>query len=361
MGAATPIGIVIAEQDIIPGSRREATDTGAANNNAGLTIRRLKRTSGHLILVPEIPAVAQPAAQPEKVGTSKTKVWSLGVAALMAIGTLILLLPSTPNAVAGLSIRELVSIEAIVFLSGVMSGLSGFGFSAIGATTLLLLSPILQVPLFQTLSTGNQLLSAGQLREDMPKSAKELWAGPGPCMLGGVAGVPIGIWLLSHLPATRLMAVFGTLLVVYAVYSMFKPASFKLRGFDGPACGAAVGFLGGMVGGFTAFPGAAVVVWTGLRGLPKAKHRAIVQPYIIMSQIYSLVLVALLHPSYLSSQFWLLLALTLPAVVPGTLSGLAIYRRMSDLNFKRATYLLLGISGMVLLAKMCGPVIKRLF
>jgi uncharacterized membrane protein YfcA len=124
--------------------------------------------------------------------------------------------------------------------------------------------------------------------------------------------------------------------------------------------GAVVGFFGGMVGGFAAFPGAAVVVWTGLRGLPKAKHRAIVQPYIIMSQIYSLGLVAWLHPSYLNSQFWLLLALTFPAVVPGTLSGLAIYKRMSDLDFKRVTYLLLGISGVALLAKTLGSAMKSL-
>ncbi len=292
---------------------------------------------------------------------SATKLWLLAIVALVVTGTLIALSPTAPNAVAELSIRQLVSIEAIVFLSGVMSGLSGFGFSAIGAASLLFLAPTLQVPLFQSLSTGNQLISAGQLREDMPKSWKDLCAGPGPCMLGGVVGVPIGIWLLSHLPATSLMMVFGVLLVVYASYSMFKPSRFKLLGFNGPASGAAVGFLGGMVGGFTAFPGAAVVVWTGLRGLPKVQHRAIVQPYIIMSQIYSLGLISLLHPSYLSGRFWLLLVLSLPAVVPGTLTGLAIYKRTSDLNFKRISYLLLGISGLSLLAKTCGPVIKYLF
>jgi hypothetical protein len=71
-------------------------------------------------------------------------------------------------------------------------------------------------------------------------------------------------------------------------------------------------------------------------------------------------LVAWLHPSYLSARFWLLLALSFPAVVPGTLSGLAIYKQMSDLNFKRVTYLLLGISGMALLAKTLGPAIKSL-
>jgi uncharacterized protein len=336
---------------------------------AGLQLRLLRKgvtMSATPIATPIHPTpLAAPIvrAEPEArlFGSAKNKLLLGTAVAIAAAGVIIAMCPNTPNAVAGLSLRELASIEAIVFLSGVMSGLSGFGFSAIGAASLLFLSPILQVPLFQALSTGNQLLSVGQLRADMPKSRKALWAGPGPCMLGGAVGVPIGIWLLAHLPATQLMVAFGLLLAGYAVYSVFKPASFKLRGCSGPTWGAAVGLLGGVVGGFTAFPGAAVVVWTGLRGLPKAQHRAIVQPYIIMSQIYSLGLIALLHPMYLSGRFGVLLALSLPVVVPGTLTGLAIYRRTSDLNFKRVSYLLLGLSGLSLLAKILGPVIKRWF
>lgn len=347
MRAATPIGVTLDAKDIT--CRYED--------------RRMRTPL--LFSLPPATAPAPAAARVETPSksrlTSRARVWTLAAAGMIVLGTIIVSLPSTPDAVAGLSIRQLASVAGIVFLSGVMSGLSGFGFSAIGAVSLLFLPPVLQVPLFQTLSTGNQLISAGQLREDMPRSWKALWAGPGPCMLGGAGGVPIGIWLLAHLPAARLMALFGTLLVGYAAYSMLKPVSFRMRGLDGRLSGAVVGFLGGVIGGFTAFPGAAVVVWTGLRGLPKAQHRAIVQPYIIMSQIYSLGLVAWLHPSYLSGQFWLLLALTLPAVVPGTLTGLSIYRRMSDVNFKRVTYLLLGVSGIALLAKTCGPLIRGLF
>ena len=369
MGAATPIEVPILEEQYVKldinRTHKAAARTIAANTNDLGAKAPLKRSPSHIALVIESLADAKtkPTSGLESThaGFGKATLRLFALAAVVFVVAIIAALPAVPNAVAGLSIRELASIEAIVFLSGVMSGLSGFGFSAIGATTLLLLTPILQVPLFQTLSTGNQLLSAGQLREDMPKSWREVWSGPGPCMLGGVVGVPMGIWLLSHLPAVQLMTVFGTLLVVYAVYSMFKPSSFKLRGFDGTASGAVVGFLGGVVGGFTAFPGAAVVVWTGLRGLPKARHRAIEQPYIIMSQIYSLGLIAWLHPAYLSARFWLLLVLAFPAVVPGTLSGLAIYKRMSDLNFKRVTFLLLGISGLALLAKTLVPVIKSLF
>jgi uncharacterized protein len=329
-------------------------DNSSAAIRCGLAWRRVPAVEA-----PERTARAEPASQ--SLRTGKLSLWLSAALALAMVAWLISLCPTAPNAVAGLSLREFASVMTIVFFSGVMSGLSGFGFSAIGAASLLFMPPVLQVPLFQALSTGNQLLSVGQLREEMPKSAKDLWAGPGPCMLGGAVGVPIGIWLLFHLPAARLMSVFGVLLTGYAVYSLLKPASFKLRGCDSRWWGGGVGFLGGVVGGFTAFPGAAVVVWTGLRGLPKAQHRAIVQPYIILSQIYSLALVALFHPSYLNAQFWLLLLLSLPVVVPGTLSGLALYRRTSDMNFKRISYVLLGISGMSLLAKTCGPWLWTLF
>jgi uncharacterized membrane protein YfcA len=278
------------------------------------------------------------------------------------IGAALMVIHSTaPSAVVGLSLRELIFFVVIAFFSGLMSGFSGFGFSAIGAASLLFLTPTLQVPLFQSLSTGNQLLSAGQLQDEMPKSLKALWAAPGPCMLGGLAGAPVGIWLLAHLPPRGLMATFGLLLTVYAAYSFLKPPSLKLRGLESPLVGIAVGLFGGIIGGFTAFPGAPVVVWIGLRGLSKIEHRAVLQPYLIMSQIYALVLVALLHPSYLNSHFLFLLMLGLPAVFPGTLMGVAIYKRTSDQCFKRVLYLPLGVAGIALLVKTYGATLVRMF
>ncbi len=156
------------------------------------------------------------------------------------------------------------------------------------------------------------------------------------------------------------MTVFGSFLVLYCLYSLFKPTGAKIHGFDGPWTAAVVGFIGGAFGGFTAFPGAAVVVWTGLRELPKAQNRAIVQPYIIMSQIFSLALIAWLHPQYLSHRYWMLLLYTLPAVLPGTFGGVMMYRRISDVNFRRISFFLLGLSGAALLIRIYGPVLLNL-
>ena len=56
-------------------------------------------------------------------------------------------------------------------------------------------------------------------------------------------------------------------------------------------------------------------------------------------------------PDGVHRQYWVLLAILVPAVIPGTLTGLAIYRRISDINFKRITFFCLGLSGATLLLK----------
>ena len=299
------------------------------------------------------------AAKVERWSSPKT-LWLLSVLFAAVVVTVILAIPNRPGVAAGLSTRELVGIDCILFLSGVMSGLSGFGFSAVGAATLLFIPPITEAPLLQTLSTGNQLLSLERLRADMPNSWRSFWDGPGYPILGGLPGAYAGIWMLSHLPARQLMTVFGSVLVLYCVYSLFRTAGARIHGFGGPVAGMIVGFIGGAFGGFTAFPGAAVVVWAGLRNLPKTQSRAIVQPYIIMSQLFSLALIALQHPDYLSGHYWVLLLWTLLAVLPVTFSGVTLYRRISDINFRRISFFLLGLSGAALLIRLYAPAIAHL-
>src|SRR5579862_7195966 len=109
-----------------------------------------------------------------------------------------------------------------------MSGLSGFGFSAIGALCLWLLPPKLGVPLLMSLSAANQLMSLGQLQADL-QPLRQWWpAGPAPDLLGGLAGVPIGLAILHSLATSTLMAILGGFLLIYATYSLLKPESLHL-------------------------------------------------------------------------------------------------------------------------------------
>jgi len=112
-----------------------------------------------------------------------------------------------------------------------------------------------------------------------------------------------------------------------------------------------VGFAGGVIGGFTAFPSAAVVVWLNLAGTSKSAARATAQPYIIVMQSVALALLALTRPELFGPQFLKLFAVSLPVVLPSTLAGVAIYRRISDRNFRQATLMLLAIAGMGLFGR----------
>jgi hypothetical protein len=250
-----------------------------------------------------------------------------------------------------LSLASTVLLALILAASGVMSGLSGFGFSAIGAISLSLLSPTLAIPLLMALSTANQLLSIGQLRADMKPLRQAGPNSPVPYLVGGVIGVPIGLWLLAVLPVPTLMTGFGGFLMAYAAYSIAKPNSAWLKVTPNTRSSIVVGGLGGVLGGFTAFPGAPVVMWAGLAQLPKEEIRSIVQPYILTMQIFSLLLLAVFNPASFSAEFWSLLLLLLPVVLPCTLLGITIYKKLSAVNFRRIAFFMLGSSGLGIFVK----------
>src|ERR1700692_1732008 len=226
----------------------------------------------------------------------------------------------------------------ILGASAIMSGLSGFGFSAIGAISLWLLPPARAVPLLMALSSANQIMSLRQIRADM-KPVRQWWPnGPAPFILGGLVGVPIGLSILHSLPTPVLMVTFGAFLVAYAAYSIVAPANPRVTTSGNWAASVLVGMMGGIVGGFTAFPGAAVVLWAGRRGLPKEESRGIVQPYIFSMQALSLGMLAVQHPSTFNAAFSSLFAITVVVVLPCTLMGVYIYKSLSDVSFRRVCF-----------------------
>jgi uncharacterized membrane protein YfcA len=272
--------------------------------------------------------------------------------ALVAIGVVLFFSLDTHAAAPSFTFDTFVELWVILFFSGLTCGISGFAFSSIGNLSQLLIPPITAVPMLQGLSIFNQLTSITKLRKDMPKKFRDWFPyGPGPAILGGFLGVQAGVWVLNNLPGPVLTLSIGILVCIYSLYLTFKPAGFAVRGYDGPAPGAAVGAVGGAIGGFTAFPGLPVVMWTGLRDISKAQTRAIVQPFIVFLQLAAIATNAYQHPERFGKHYWTMLALTVPAVLPGTLTGVWIYHKLSEGNFKRLVFILLMLVGTTLVLK----------
>ena len=259
-------------------------------------------------------------------------------------------LVSSLHIVIGFNPAAVAVVALVLFLAGVVSGLSGFAFSAVAACILWLLPPLQAVPLIMLLSTCNQLLSVGDLRKEVVLRSTAEREGALAYIAGGLVGVPIGLWLLQSLPTHIFAGGLGLFLIIYSVLVLFKADSLRIR-LSGWKPAVAVGAAGGIVGGFSAFPGSLPVIYLGLRGLSKTDTRNITQPYILALQLISLSILALTRHAIFNTQFWLLWALTLPAVLLGTSTGLTLYRRFSEVNFRRAVLILLMVSGVSLVVK----------
>lgn len=250
----------------------------------------------------------------------------------------------------GPSLAAIFFIMLVLFASGVVSGLAGFAFAAIAACVLWLLPPLQAVPLIMLLSACNQLLSIGKLRREIVLLSRDGREGALPYIIGGLTGVPLGVALLRSLPTDCFAFGFGLFLIVYSLFMLITP-TYEPVAVSGWKPAVAVGALGGVVGGISGFGASILVVYLELRNADKSTVRGIIQPYIVAMQLVSLGVLVAVDPAVFNAIFWLLWAVTLPAVLIGTNTGVALCRRLSEHNFRHAVLILLILSGMSLIAK----------
>jgi hypothetical protein len=235
--------------------------------------------------------------------------------------------------------HQFVLIGLAVFTGAVVSGAAGFAFSAAaGAILLHVLAPKEGVPLMMACSIAVQAASLLWLRQVMR------WRESLRYLIGGALGLVPALYLLTRVDPVKFRVAFGVFLVTYAAYMLLRPQSqllqrIKSRVFDG-----VVGFTGGLIGGLTAMPGAAPVVWCDLRGLPKEQQRGVVQPYIAAMQLVAMVL--LIGSGNLSRSVAVEFAMTLPALLAGTALGIFLFGKIDDATFRRFVLIALLVSGL---------------
>ena len=251
-------------------------------------------------------------------------------------------------------LASLAALSAIYAVAAVLSGLSGFGFSAIGCLSFAVLSPELAVAMLMGLSLLTQASGAavlwGDLRQHMtPWNRRD---GVVPYLAGGVAGMPFGLTLLSGLGILELKVGLGLMLIGYSTWSLLRRASTGPRPASSAARAFFVGAAGGVVGGFAAFPGSALVVWNTLTGVGKEQGRALTQAFILSMQVVGLALLLARHPALFGHGFWGIFLVAAPVALLGNRLGIAIYRRTGDIGYRRITLAALGAAGLGLLLQL---------
>jgi uncharacterized membrane protein YfcA len=230
-------------------------------------------------------------------------------------------------------------MASAVFAGAVVSGFTGFAFSAVaGAILLHVLPPAEAVPLMMICSVIVQSISLVSLRRHVD------WRASGALVFGGLFGLPPALELLLHAEAAPFRIGFGIFLAAYAGYMLFRPSAGRWKHAAGPRYEAAIGFAGGLVGGLTAMPGVAPTIWCDLRGLAKDRQRGLVQPYITAMQIAALAFLAARHGlSHLMVDHILL---SMPVLAAGAFVGLKLFGKVNDGLFRRALLGVLLLSGL---------------
>ncbi len=238
------------------------------------------------------------------------------------------------------SIYLVVALGAIV--AGFVQGLSGFAF---GLVALSFWAWVLDPKLAATLSvfgalTG-QLLAAFTVRRGF--NLKTLL----PFVLGGLAGIPVGVCLLPMLDTNWLKAILGTLLVLWCPAMLLSPQLPRVTA-GGRAADGVVGFAGGIMGGLGGFTGTLPTLWCTLRGYERDVQRSVVQNFNL-----SMLLVTMgtyVGTGIVTREMLPMFAIVAPAMLIPTLLGTRLYIGISDLRFRQIVLSVLTVSGIALLA-----------
>ena len=233
---------------------------------------------------------------------------------------------------------SLLILNVAIFLGAVVSGLVGFAFSAVaGAVLLHILPPTEAVPLMMACSIVTQAVSLVALRGTVQ------WRGNPLLIISGALGVLPALYLLHRVDAQIFRIGFGAFLIVFAAYMLFRPIVIGGTSVPDRVRDAVIGFGGGLIGGLTAMPGALPTIWCELRGMPKDQQRGLVQPYITAMQLIALAV--MLSRNSLSSQAFVNLTLSLPALAAGAILGVILFRRVDGASFRRLVLAVLLIAG----------------
>jgi len=139
----------------------------------------------------------------------------------------------------------------------------------------------------------------------------------------------------------------GLLLILYSAWMGLVRRPPIVRG-GGKLADAAVGFIGGLMGGMTSLSGPAPVIWAQLRGWNMHEQRGVNQPFNMA--VLALAVITSAVAGFLDRRFFIFVVLALPTTLIGARFGLSLYGKVDDRQFRLIVLSLLGVSGATLIA-----------
>ncbi len=225
-------------------------------------------------------------------------------------------------------------------LAGLVQGMTGFAFSIVALSFWAwTLAPETAAPLAVLGALLGQLTTLGAFKRGFE------WGRILPFVVGGVFGVPLGVFILHNVDPLAFRLGLGILFALYGAYGLTVSAARHVK-FGGRALDTFVGGIGGVLGGLGGLSGSAPAIWTQLRGWKRDLRRAIMQVYNIAMHALTLAVYSQTHA--LNATAWKLFAITAPLMVVANFYGVRLYKTFSERGFARLVLVSILLSGLAL-------------
>jgi uncharacterized protein len=237
----------------------------------------------------------------------------------------------------------LLHVLAVIFLATLIRSAFGFGEALVAVPLLALRIPVeIAVPLAVLVSvTVAAVIIAQDWRKVHVSSA-------GWLVLATLAGLPLGLLLLTAAYERLVKAALGAVIAAFSIWSLVGRAPLQLERDSLPwllGCG----FLGGVLGGAYGMNGPPLVIYGAMRRWSAQHFRATLQGYFLPASLVGMAgywIAGLWVPAVTRYYLW-----SLPLILAAILIGRAINHRMTGHAFLRCVHAGLVIIGVALLVQ----------
>ena len=229
-------------------------------------------------------------------------------------------------------------------IAGFTTGFAGFGTGLVASGLWFHALPAPMVPPLVALASV-----VGQIAGLFKARTAIAWSRAAPYLIGGVLGVPLGVWALSAASPFLLRTSVGLFLIAYSLRELVGWGRRNIGAWGGRGADGLIGIGGGFLGGFAGLSAPLPLIWLQMRGGPSEQQRAVYQPFNLI--VLSFASIGMFVSGQMDRPTLEVAALCLPVTLAGAWIGAHVYTGVSERTFRFVVLGLLLASGLILIGQ----------
>jgi len=223
----------------------------------------------------------------------------------------------------------------IFFISAVLQGLTGFGFSILAVPLItLFISPKTAVPVLLIYSMIINIVILYSVRKAV--NPKKIWI----LLAAGIISMPLGTHLLVIMNENLLKVFIGFMILIFGTLLLI---GYRKKFANEKRAMIPVGLISGILGGSISISGPPIILFLSNQNADKDTFRGNLAAYFFILNIFTV-------PVYyfsglLTKEVWNYSLTFLPGLLIGVIIGNLLSHKIKDDHFRRLTLILLILMG----------------